>query len=140
MPLFEILGNNSNATLAADTDTSTISIISEKDGVKTKLFDVDFGDGTPQTLLAGPDEVTITNASQDLPTLLGTAVQANIKKLTIINNSGGTFAWASGGAAVAGTNDFSALAIEINILKAQADLLEFIVSAGTLDVTILQEG
>lgn len=88
-------------------------------------------------LLAGPNEVEVTNESKTLEEL-GITLHDDLRCLTLIPVDVGIF-WASG-AAMAGANLFPSSGAAISIIKATASTLEFIVSSGTIKMQVVQEG
>ena len=89
-------------------------------------------------VLAGPDEVTVDNTAtgKTLATLLGTALEAGMRRLTLVVQ--GTISWAAGNATV-GVNDLVPGVYTLDVSKAVADTFKFIASTNTA-VTVLQEG
>jgi len=92
------------------------------------------------TLLAGPSEVSVdtTATGKTLATLLGAALQDDLRVLTLLPAAAG-ISWASG-EATAGVNLLPETGLSLRIKKAQADLLKFIVAAATIKMTVLQGG
>jgi hypothetical protein len=90
------------------------------------------------TLLAGPDYVSVTNTSKTLATLLGSALDTDITRVTLVPDSAGIF-WADG-TAEASSAPLPTGGIELNCRKAVMDTREFITASGTVKMFVIQEG
>lgn len=90
-------------------------------------------------ILSGPTEVSVdaTAGGKTLATLLGAALSAGLRRLTLIVQGAGV-SWASG-AAVAGVNDLPAGTHQIDCTKRTADLMTFVTAAGTVKMSVVQE-
>lgn len=91
-----------------------------------------------QNTLAGPDYVSVTDTSATLATLLSTALQTGIKRLTLVPDSAGIF-W-NAGVATSSTAPLPSSGIELSVRKTYADTLQFITASGTVKMQIIQEG
>jgi len=92
-----------------------------------------------QDTLAGPDYVSVTDASKTLATLLGTALQTNVKRITLVPDSSGIF-WIAGTAVAATSAPLPSSGVELSVRKTYADTLQFITASGTVKMQIIQEG
>lgn len=94
---------------------------------------------TQTDLLAGPTPVTVDNTAtgKTLATLLGVALNAGLKVLTLIPRSAGIY-WAAA-AASAASAALPASGVEIRISKTVADTLKFFADPAVV-MDIIQEG
>jgi len=94
--------------------------------------------GASETLLAGPDlvSVTATSGGKTLATLLGKAVMGSLTRLALYPASAGIY-FASG-AASAASAPLPAGGIDLPIRKSEADLLTFY--GATIGMTVIQIG
>ena len=87
-------------------------------------------------LLAGPDEITVTTTSQPLEDM-GITLNSNLKRITLIPAGTGIF-WADG-TAIGGVNPFPSGGMEIECTSDKIATREFITSAGTVKMSVIQE-
>lgn len=89
-------------------------------------------------ILAGPNQVTVTTTSKKLSEL-GIVWKSGLRRITIIPQ-GTNIYWSLGGKAKSGVNLLPLAALEIDINKATAEKLQFVMSSSTQNMTIVQEG
>lgn len=97
-------------------------------------------DAMPATsVLAGPTKVTVDNTAngKTLATLLGAALNADLKVLTLIPASVGIY-WAAGNASAASAW-MPAGGVEITTAKTAADAFKFY-AAANIEMVVVQEG
>ena len=94
--------------------------------------------GGAYSILAGPDQVTITTTSTKLSTL-GIVFKDGLRRLTIIPE-GTNIYWSLGDTAKSGINLLPLAPLELDIVKSLAEKLEFVMSTSTENLTIVQEG
>ncbi len=94
--------------------------------------------GGAYSILAGPDQVTITTTSTKLSTL-GIVFKDGLRRLTIIPE-GTNIYWSLGDTAKSGINLLPLASLELDIVKSLAEKLEFVMSTSTENLTIVQEG
>ena len=94
--------------------------------------------GGAYSILAGPDQVTITTTSTKLSTL-GIVFKDDLRRLTIIPE-GTNIYWSLGDTAKSGINLLPLASLELDIVKSLAEKLEFVMSTSTENLTIVQEG
>jgi hypothetical protein len=87
------------------------------------------------------NKVTVDNtvSGKTLTTLLGTALNSRLKKLTLVPASGGSIYWALGEAAAATGPWLPSGGIEIATDKLTADTIVFY-AAANCDMLVVQEG
>jgi len=97
---------------------------------------------TQTDILALSDPIAVT-ATTTLSTMLGVALNASLKQLTLISSDTTKIVyWALGGAASAATAvllPVGAASVELRVSKTVADTLQFFAPA-SVDITVLQEG
>ena len=138
LSLFKV-DKSGDVKIAFDDVTGVMSAVREERGGLTPIVNLVLGSSTTSTLdlLAGPDEVAVTNVSQTLAQLLGVALDTDIKSISLVIQTAGV-SWADG-VAVAGVNNLPAGILSIEGTKAQLDTRQFI-STGSVNVSVIQEG
>jgi len=95
-------------------------------------------------IIAGPDEIAVTGTSMTLGALMaavGTSINGNTKRITLLSSNLRLVSWANGVAAVDGTNQFPDLGgVEMDVGKIAADALRFISDGTSVMVSVVQEG